>query len=64
METVIITEEDAGVLYKLFNIFLDARIMLIQHGSLSRENVSMKWHHDIVHLTFKEPVPKDHSKEV
>lgn len=63
MESLTITQEDAGSLGKILNLFNDFRTQSMQEGSLTLDNVTLDWNEDIIHLTFKDPPAPVHLKE-
>lgn len=63
MESLVLSHEDAGKLFKLLSTFINSRVLLIQQGSLKRDDVSVKWSNELVWVHIGQPKPKDHQQE-
>jgi len=63
LETVSITEADAGTLRKILDLFIDSRRLLIQQGNLKSDNVNLVWEKDIIRITIIDPPAAVHLEE-
>jgi len=59
LETLTITEKDAGNLRHILQLFNDSRMNFIQEGSLKIDNVTLEWNKDIVRVSVKHNPPGD-----
>lgn len=54
METMRISEENAGHLKNLLELLNHSRSHLIQEGSLRIETTTLEWRKDVIRITVKE----------